>query len=283
MRALPVGVLAAFASITVGCHRAPTPAPVVDAAAPIVDADVPEAAPAVDAAPPRVLPDVETEWCLPPWRGLDAATCYFIPDNDGGLRPTELLIYLAGIVPPGGTSTPKVHVQTVVANSATKAGVIALLPRGRIGIGPKDAEKWWAWPTGGLDYTKYATELVDEWKSERKALEDALGYSFEKVYLAGSSSGAYFLSLLAIGGAVDFDGYCAASGGAIGPGIGKTAVPKPFYVGWGEGDPTKDHPRLLAEFLKSKNWPLKTGVHQTGHGAREIYLEEAFAFWRSKT
>src|ERR1700760_4497790 len=116
------------------CHRtaagssAPDAAvPVVGAAPPLLDADLPVAAP----PPERVLPDVTTEWCLPPWKGLDDATCYFVPDSDAGAHPTELLIYLAGIVPPGGVSKPKEHVEGVVSRSAQRAGVVALLPRGR--------------------------------------------------------------------------------------------------------------------------------------------------------
>lgn len=244
------------------------------AALSIADAGIPEAA--------RMLPDVSTEWCLDGWRGLDEATCYVLPDADAGAPdPDELLIYLAGIVPPGGRSTPKEHVQRVVGNVARRQHLVAMLPRGRIGIGPKDAKAWWAWPTSGTDYVKYATTLVTEWKTERAALEDALGHKFKRVYLAGSSSGAYFLTLLAFAGAIDFDGYCAASGGSPGPGVSPAATKHPFYVGWGEGDPTNGGPKALAEVLKAQRWPAKAASHRTGHGAREIYLDEALEFWRS--
>jgi predicted esterase len=247
---------------------------------------VPKAAPA--AVVPRALPDVSSEWCLEGWRGLDEATCYVVPDPAGKEEagsspdPDELLIYLAGIVPPGGRSAPKEHVQRVVGNVARRHHVAALLPRGRVGIGPKDAKDWWAWPTSAADYVKYASTLVEEWKTERRALEDALGHPFKRVYLAGSSSGAYFLALLAFDGAVDFDGYAACSGGAPGPGPSAKAVKRPFYVGWGEGDPTNAGPKALAAELKARGWPTIQAQHPTGHGAREVYLDEALTFFRNE-
>lgn len=250
-------------------------------AQPVADAGIYDAR--TEAAASRMLPDVQTEWCLEGWRGLDEATCYVLPDSDAGAAdPDELLIYLAGIVPSGGRSTPKEHVQRVVGNVARHAHVAALLPRGRIGIGPKEAKDWWAWPTSGSDYVKYASVLVEEWKTERKALEDALGHPFKRVYLAGSSSGAYFLSLLAFAGGADFlDGFAAASGGSIGPGPSPRATKRPFYVGWGEGDPTNGGPKALAAFLKAQGWPTISAQHPTGHGAREVYLDEAIAFFRN--
>jgi predicted esterase len=129
---------------------------------------------------------------------------------------------------------------------------------------------------------RYASTLVEEWKTERKALEDALGHPFKRVYLAGSSSGAYFLALLAFDGAVDFDGYAACSGGAPGPGPSAKAVKRPFYVGWGEGDPTNAGPKALAAELKARGWPTIQAQHPTGHGAREVYLDEALTFFRNE-
>ncbi|MFO0737113.1 MAG: hypothetical protein U0270_14590 [Labilithrix sp.] len=269
------------------CHRGPPP-PAPDAAVPAqttvpelaADASIPEAGPA------RTLPDVQTDWCLEGWRGLDEATCYLLPggEEDAGAEPRadpdELLIYLAGIVPPGGRSSPKEHVQRVVGNVARRHHVAALLPRGRLGIGPRDAKDWWAWPTSAADYVKYAAALTEEWRTERKALEDALGHPFKRVYLAGSSSGAYFLTLLAFAGAVDFDGYIATSGGAPGPGVSPKATRRPFYVGWGAGDPTNGGPKALIAHLKAQAWPAVGNEHQTGHGAREVYLDEALGFVR---
>jgi predicted esterase len=225
------------------------------------------------------LPDVRTEWCLEGWRGLDEGTCYLV-----GERRT-LLIYLSGIVPPVAKSPQKENVQRIVAAAAQKAGVAVLLPRGRRGIGPKDAKDWWAWPTGAADYARYSTEMITEWKAARTRMEDALGRRFERTYLAGSSSGAYFIAALALSGAIDVDGYAAASGGA--PGLaspGRTdagAIKRPFYVGYATGDPTNGGPKALGAYLSSAGWPVRVKEHPGGHGARQEYLDDAFAFWET--
>ncbi|MBX3233894.1 MAG: hypothetical protein KIT84_31590 [Labilithrix sp.] len=226
---------------------------------------------------------MKTDWCLEGWRGLDETTCYLLPEGDAGDEPAELLIYLAGIVPQTPVrSTSKEHVQRVVGNVARRARVTALLPRGRLGIGPKDAKDWWAWPTTPSDYAKLAAPLTEEWTKERKALERALGYRFKRVYLAGSSSGAYFLSMLAFAGAFEADGYGATSGGSPSAGIAPAAKKAPFYVGWGEADPSVGGAKRLAALLKTAGWPMKASALATGHGAREAYLDEAIAFWRSR-
>ncbi len=233
--------------------------------------------PIADAAPPPELPDVRTEWCLGEWRGLDESTCHLVPKGAG----RSLLIYLPGIVPPAPRSPQKENVERIVAAAATRARVVALLPRGVRGIGPADAKDWWAWPTSPADYTAHAPKLVAAFLAARAKLETVLG-PFERTYLAGSSSGAYFLSALALSGAVAMDGYAAASGGAPGlAGIAPHAKRAPFYVGYGSGDPTNGGPKALGKYLASHDWPVRVAEHPGGHGAREVYLDEAFAFWAS--
>lgn len=253
-----------------GC-RSKQPAPAPAPPPPLARAPSEDAEPPAAAKP--VLPEVKADWCLD-WKALDDANCFFVPE---GANKT-LLIYLAGIVPPTAKSTQKENVERVVKAAATRAKAVALLPRGRQGIGPKDAKDWWAWPTTPGDYQVHHAKLVAEWKTAQQTLEASLG-PFTKVYLAGSSSGAYFISALAFSDAVDVDGYAAASGGSAwgGPGTKK----RPFYVGWGAGDPTNNGPKALAAYLAAQKWPVKSAEHPFGHGAREIYLDEAFAFWTS--
>jgi predicted esterase len=225
---------------------------------------------------------VPTEWCERPWRGLDEGTCYLVPDGWDEQRAKRLLIYLPGIVPPVPRSPQKENVQRIVAAAASRAHAVALLPRGRRGIGPSDAKDWWAWPTSPTDYAAYAASMVEGFTTARAKLEGALG-RFNRVYLAGSSSGAYFLTALAFSGAVVVDGYAAASGGAVGSGLsdaGRANV-RPFYVGYGAGDPTSRGPKALGAFLVRAGWPVRVAEHPGGHGAREVYLDEAFAFWEA--
>jgi len=262
--------------LLVGCSRAADPS-----AAPIVPVEAPSsvladaALPPVPAVPPAPLPDVAEADCLEGWRGLDASTCWV-----GAPDATTLLVYLSGIVPPVSRSPQRETVARVVAAAAGRAHAAAILPRGRRGIGPADVKDWWAWPTSVADADRLGPELVAEWAAARSKLADALGHGFGRTYLAGSSSGAYFIALLAFrpaGASLDVDGFACASGGAAVLGGGGTR--RPFYVGYAMGDPTSGGPKALAAQLRAAGWPLRVAEHTGGHGAREIYLDEAFAFW----
>lgn len=246
----------------------------------VIEVEAPDAAGPSAADATKPLPDVHTAWCLDGWRGLDEGTCYLFPEGEA-TSTKRLLIYLSGIVPPVARSPQKENVQRVVASAARRARAAVLLPRGRRGIGPADAKDWWAWPTSAADYAKHAATMVAEWKAARDKLEQALGLRFERTYLAGSSSGAYFVSALALAGGFDVDGYAAASGGATGLGASRDAgiARRPFYVGYATGDPTSGGPKALGAYLTAAGWPVRVVPHPGGHGAREEYLDEAFAFW----
>ena len=38
----------------------------------------------------------------------------------------------------------------------------------------------------------------------------------------------------------------------------------------------------IAAVLEAAHWPVRVAEHPVGHGAREVYLDEAFAFWASQ-
>ncbi|MDB4938214.1 MAG: hypothetical protein JWP87_5186 [Labilithrix sp.] len=216
-------------------------------------------------------------------KGLDDDCCYVAPPG-----ATRLLVYLHGIVPPQKDSVQKQTVQSAVMNAASRAGVAAIVPRGRRGIGPEGARDWWAWPTSPGTHAQMVKEIVERWSVLKKKLEQSLALTFERTYLAGSSNGEYFLSAIAQRGDADalgfaLDGYGAMSGGATG-GRGAAALnrraPRPVYVGFGTYDAeTKTGARALAAVFESAHWPVKLAEHPFGHGAREVYLDEAFAFW----
>jgi predicted esterase len=222
-------------------------------------------------------PRVESEWCIAAVDALDDETCSVLPSE-----PTRLLlVYFHGIVPPGGESAQKTNYQTVVANAARRAGVAALMPRGRQGLAPKGQESWWGWPTTERSYREHAASIVQSISLKRKELEDRAGVSFSRVYVAGSSSGAYFVTALALHGGIEADGFAALSGGS-----GRVtaefarSTPKPFYIGYGSYDSVGESARALGELLRRAGWPVRVREHPVGHGAREIYLDEAFAFFR---
>lgn len=281
-----------------GCSRAPR-APSPD---PMLPAPSSAATPAAIVAPPTAAssasmpasatasvsigtqpwppspPEVESDFCIEGVDALDASTCYVLPD-----APTdELLIYLHGIVPPTKTSRQKTNFETVVKAASRRANVAALMPRGRVGLAPKGHEGWRGWPTSRGSYRALAGEIVAELTEKRQRLESLTGKAFERVYLAGSSSGAYFVTALLVERAFPVDGYGIISGAADRPDVDLTKLTRaPVYIGFGTGDTVGDAARAFGERLRRADIPVKLSAHPLAHGTAEIYLDEAFAHFRS--
>src|SRR6187549_2055388 len=196
-----------------------------------------QAKPETETAPapePRPWPPAGTgatsDFCIDAVGVLDESCCYALPD-----APTqELLIYLHGTVPPNPTSPQKTNFQTVVSRASRRANVAALMPRGRQGLAPKGQTAWWGWPTSGEQYRALARELIADLLDKRHKLETLTSQPFTRLYLAGSSSGAYFVVALALSGDLTAHGFAAISGGAVRPGHDSTGlITAPFYVGYG--------------------------------------------------
>lgn len=230
----------------------------------------------------REMVDVRTEWCVDGVRGLDEDACY-VPGKPGD---RTLLVYLHGIVPPERESPQKTTVESAVREASERAGITALIPRGRPGLGPTFARTWWAWPTAPDAHTRTVDALVARWSALKKKLEAQNGAPFTRTYLAGSSNGAYFLAALALRGDCDrlgfpVDGYAAISGGAPG-GLAVQAgrTRRPVYVGYGLYDgESPGGAKALALTFESAHWPVKRAPHPLGHGAHAVYLDEALAFF----
>jgi predicted esterase len=221
---------------------------------------------------------VKTDWCIDQVQALDEGACYVLPDE-----PTRtLLIYLPGIIPPEAKSPQKSNVETVVANVARRAGIAALIPRGRQGLAPKGRDRWWGWPTTDASYREHAGVMVATFAAQRKKLEEIAGVSFTRVYVAGSSSGAYFCVRLALRGEIEAHGFAAISGGALADATSLDRLePKPFYFGYGKGEASVRRSVVaLVDVFRRANWPVRAAEHPLDHGAHEVYLDEAIAFWR---
>lgn len=237
-----------------------------------------ETAPASEPRPwPPAGTGATSDFCIDGVGVLDESCCYALPD-----APTqELLIYLHGTVPPARTSPQKTNFQTVVSRASRRANVAVLMPRGRQGLAPKGQTSWWGWPTSGEQYRALARELIADLADKRQKLEALTSQPFTRLYLAGSSSGAYFVVALALSGDLPAQGFAAISGGAVRPGHDFTRLtPAPFYVGYGTFDPVSTSSRSLAAQLRRAGWPVLLSTHPLPHGAAEIYLDEAFTFFR---
>jgi predicted esterase len=244
---------------------------------PVAEVEPEEAPPAKQRPWPPAGTGATSDFCIEGVSALDESCCYALPD-----APTqELLIYLHGTVPPTPTSPQKTNFETVVSRASRRAGVAALMPRGRQGLAPKGQTSWWGWPTSGQQYTALARELIADLADKRQKLETLTSQPFIRIYLAGSSSGAYFVVALALSGDLPADGFAAISGGAARPGRDLTGLaPSPFYVGYGTRDTVSATSRSLAAYLRRAGWPVLLSPHPLPHGTAEIYLDEAFAFFR---
>lgn len=288
--------LAPFVLVAGAC-RSESRAPVTDVVPPqgaVTTASAPLAAPSAAPSPamgatsvpesearpwPPAASGATSDFCIDGVSALDVASCYVLPDAPA----SELLVYLHGIVPPAKTSLQKTNFETVVSQASRRAGVAALMPRGRQGLAPKGHDGWWGWPTSVETYRTHASELIAEIAAKRQKLETLTGAPFTRVYLAGSSSGAYFVVALAVSGDFRADGFTAISGGALRPGHDFAKLrPTPFYVGYGTRDTVAESARALAAGLRGGGWPVVLAAHPLEHGAAEVYLDEAFAFFRSR-
>jgi predicted esterase len=119
---------------------------------------------------------------------------------------------------------------------------------------------------------------VEHIGSQVRALEALAGVTFERVFLGGSSAGAYFVSHLALRGDFAADGFAVISGGSSRPAPHLHDLPRrPLYVGYGDGDIVGPRAEQMAAQAKAADWNVRVSVHHTGHGSREFYLDEAFA------
>lgn len=283
-------LLLLLAALTMACSRPEPPRPAAPrepdrAPAPPIEATP---APPTEATPPPrwppAPPGIKTTFCIDGVvEALAEDACYVLPE-----RPTTtLLIYLPGLMPPSVESPEKRTVETVVANACRRAGVAALVPRGPSRdelAGPARDEKglgaYRSWPTGDDGYRRYARRLVEQFTAQRRALEALVGRPFERVYLGGSSAGAYFVAHLALRGDFAADGFAVISGGSGRPAPHLGELPRrPIYIGYGDGDTVGEKAEELGRQVRAAGWNVRVAKHHTGHGSREVYLDEAFALF----
>jgi predicted esterase len=258
--------------------KPPVPARSVAATEPVTEPPAP-AGPASSSWPEFQDPAVDADFCTERVRVLDEGACFSLPE----VRTSELLIYLHGIVPPTKTSVQKTNFENVVANAAERAKVAALIPRGEQGMAPKGYPGWWGWPTAPASYRQHGAQQIEKLRQKQKQLEALVGSKFERVYLAGSSSGAYFVVAIALhGGMPEVSGFGMVSGGSGYRTEGFAELPKrPVYIGFGKSDSVAPGARGLGRLLEKAGWPVQLAAHPLPHGAREVYLDEAFEFWRT--
>jgi len=67
------------------------------------------------------------------------------------------------------------------------------------------------------------------------------------------------------------------SGGSGRPAPHLAELPRSaLYVGYGDGDIVGPRAEQVAAQARAAGWKVRVAVHHTGHGSREVYLDEAF-------
>jgi predicted esterase len=146
---------------------------------------------------------------------------------------------------------------------------------------------YWAWPTSANAQHQHEAEVIEEWMAARRTLEDRAGRKFDKVFVFGFSSGAYYASSLALRGRLPVDGYAVFAGGAAPyprTMMTNVRIRPPIFVGYGLKDKSAIRDaRKLAAALRMLRWRHREmAVPRAGHTITDAELREAIGYLRRK-
>lgn len=241
--------------------------------------------PAAAKAPKKKLPARDYAWCSDEVEALTSDTCYL--DGRQGRRDGKrtLVIFLHGAI---GKHVDWSWTQEKALLRQARAGHFeAIFPRG-----PENPIGY-AWPSGADAQAKYEDELLAGWKRAQDQLEKKSGSRFDQVFVMGFSSGAYYVSSLALRGRLSpkgsaktpgVDGYAVFAGGAISHQPNASAPKLPVYVGiCGADRQTAPHSRGFAGELATRGFPVRAEEHHVGHMFSDPHVARAIGFLREQT
>jgi predicted esterase len=244
------------------------------------------AAPAAAAPKKKPRPPKDYAWCADEVESLGNDTCYIdgresagggSRDRAEGKREGKrtLVIFLHGVI---GKHTDWSWTQErALLRQAKAGGFEAIFPRA-----PDDGVAY-AWPGGAAGQAKYEADLIAGWKRAQKQLETKSGTPFDQVFVMGFSSGAYYVSSLALRGRLEVDGYAAFAGGSIGHQHVDKVRKVPVYVGiCGADKQTAPHSRGFAGELATRGFPVRAEEHHVGHMFSDPHVARAIDFLRKQ-
>lgn len=139
----------------------------------------------------------------------------------------------------------------------------------------------YVWPGTKEAQETSERELIEGWADAKAYLEKKHG-KYDEVFLMGFSSGAYFVSSLALRGRVHFDGYAVFAGGQGGLAAPDVAAKAPVYVGVCADDrQTADHSRAFGSVLNARGWPNRIDEQHVGHMFSDIHVMHALSYLRA--
>ncbi|MBI5532451.1 MAG: dienelactone hydrolase family protein [Deltaproteobacteria bacterium] len=225
----------------------------------------------------------EVPWCPEGIETLAGSVCAVVPDSLPDNVPRTLVIFLHGVVQPG--SGWQHNPIRGMGAAAKRLGFALIAPRGRRGVARAEMNDYWAWPTSSAAQQQHEAAVIAEWMEARRILEDRAGRKFDKVFVFGFSSGAYYASSLALRGRLPVDGYAVFAGGAAPytrPMMSHVRLRPPIFVGYGLKDKSavKDCKKLAAA-LRALRWKHREmAVPKAGHTITDAQLREAIGFLR---
>jgi len=211
-------------------------------------------------------------WCAEGLETLPNGLCYIDGGQPDGGRRT-LVIFLHGMI---ARDVDWQWLQERALTRQAKASKFeAVFARAPLGPGG------YIWPGTVSAQESSEDELVASWNAAKHHLEKRNGRPYDDVFLMGFSSGAYFVSALALRGKVHYDGYAVFAGGA--GGLAAPDVPKksPFYVGVCADDKqTAAHSRSLGGVLGARGWPVRVDEQRVGHMFSDVHVGHALTYLR---
>jgi predicted esterase len=213
-------------------------------------------------------------WCAPEIEKLPGPgeICYL----DGGRKKDRrtLVIFLHGAV-----------ARNTTWSWNHERGLLRLAKGNRIEvIFPRSPEYavGYVWPGSLKAQEEVEQRLIDEWMAAKELLEKREGRPFDEVFVMGFSSGAYFVSSLAMRGRLDVDGYAAFAGGAPAAAPPQPIVRRsPVFVGvCADDDTSAAHSRAFAGALAAAGIPRAVSEQRVGHGLSHVHFNSALAYLR---
>jgi predicted esterase len=221
----------------------------------------------------------EQRWCAPELDALGDHSCFFSPKLAGQSPARVLVVFLHGLV--GAGISWQWEQQRLMVRAAAAHGFSALMPRGRLGIGPGRDPAVRAWPNSKQAQQAVEGEVLAELAETRRAVELQRG-KFDKVLVFGFSNGAYYAASLALRGKLDVDGYGVFAGGSGNKYDALLAASAsrrvPVFVGYGTRDPDHLRQKQLVALLRKQGWRHRAKAASVGHTVTDDQLRSALAF-----
>jgi len=224
-------------------------------------------------------------WCPQEAETLAGPICAYVPEElPEGDR--TLVVFLHGVTNVG--SGWQLATIRGMVRYAKQYGFGLIAPRGVRRAASEGKDEAYAWPNAALSQQQTEAAVLQSWGEARTTLEARSGKKFDRVFVIGFSSGAYYASSLALRGKRAADGYAVFAGGAAPYSKGMIAAVEPrapIFIGYGLKDKAavKDA-RKLAAALRAARWKHReVSVPKVGHTITTTEFRDAIAWLRANT